>query len=186
MKEEDEYELVNGRCSYLKKKLEDPNLFQCDDCDFRTFTSKQMMQHIEKTCHKSERFKCKFCDKKSLLLKTLFKHMEDMHPLERFRCDDCEYIGVSYQALARHTQVIHLGKSFSCEQCPYKTTTLCNVQIHTARVHCDSPSVPCKFHTCDYQGNRLALIDHMKRIHKACQICEYEPNSVMDKAMQTK
>ena len=138
--------------------------------------SKQMLQHIEKISHKSERFKCKFCDKTTLLLKTLFTHMEDMHPVERFRCYDCAYIGVSYQSLARHIQKVHIGKSFSCEQCPYKTTALCYVQEHAARVHCDSPSVPSKFHTCDYQGNRLALIVHIKRIHKAFKLCEYEPN----------
>ena len=109
--------------------------------------------------------------------------MEDMHPVERFRCYDCEYIGVSYQSLARHIQKVHIGKSFSCEQCPYKTTALCYVQEHAARVHCDSPYIPCKLPNCDYQGNRLALRDHMKRIHRACKICEYEPNSAMDKAM---
>ena len=110
-------------------------------------------------------------------------HMKDTHPIERFKCDDCEYIGVSYQALTRHTYVIHQGRVFPCEQCEYKASTLKNVQIHTARVHCTEPPNSCEAPTCDYQSNRLALIDHMKRIHGPCKMCNYTPSSVMDKQM---
>merc|ERR1719186_955847 len=167
--------------SYFKKKLADPYLFECDVCEFEAFTAKLMEQHISQTNHSSGRFKCKFCDLKTLLLKTLFKHIEANHPVKRFQCESCEYIGVSYSSLAHHIRSVHLGKSYSCKQCPYKTSALKSVEIHTERVHCKTPPVPCDQPTCDYQGNRLALIDHVKRIHKPCKVCAYEPNSVADK-----
>ena len=158
-------------------------MYECDECEFQAFTSTLMEQHIQEQNHSCGRYKCQFCDFKTLKLKYLYTHIEEIHPIERFRCDACEYIGVSYNSLVHHKQYVHQGKSFSCNQCPYKTSTLGSVEVHKARVHCKTLPVHCDWPTCEYQGNRMALIDHIKRIHKPCKTCRYEPKNVADKSM---
>ena len=183
--EESEFEFVNhsSSSSYFKKKLADPHSYQCDDCDYKVFNSKHMEQHILETSHNSGRYKCRFCDVKTLVLKNLSKHTEEAHPVDRFRCDKCEYIGVSYQSIARHTYTIHQGVSFPCDQCTYKTNSQGSLKVHKERVHWNAPPVPCDRPTCDFQGTGPAVDLHVKRIHRPCKFCDYEPNSVRDKAM---
>ena len=182
-KENCDFEYVNKvTCpSYFQKISADPSLFECDNCEYKSCTANLMEHHLNETRHTSVRFKCKFCEEKTLKLKTLFKHIENYHPVERFQCESCEFIGASYDSLAHHTRSIHLGMSYSCKECPYKTTALKSVEIHTERVHCKTPPIPCDRSSCNYQGNRLGLIDHIKRIHKPCKVCAYEPINVQDK-----
>ena len=67
----DVYEyLRNVSClSYLQKKLSDPSLFECDNCDYQAITLAIMEKHMSQTKYSSDRFKCKICDFKSFRVK---------------------------------------------------------------------------------------------------------------------
>ena len=112
----------------------------------------------------------------------MISHTEEQHPIDRFTCDECEFTGTSYMSLTHHVRFVHMGKTFDCKQCDYKTPYSQNVRIHMERVHCKEPPVECDWPLCDFQCNKLNLMDHKARIHKPCKICGYEPQSVSDKS----
>ena len=57
-KKENELEYVSTLSgpSYFKRKLSEPSLYECDECDFQAFNSNLMEQHMQELNHNSWRF----------------------------------------------------------------------------------------------------------------------------------
>ena len=175
--EVDEFEYVNlfRNTSYFRKK-HDLNLFPCDECDFQCSTFSVMEKHLIDSQHKAGRYMCKFCDFKTFKWKTLDTHMNEDHPVERLKCESCAFIGVSLNSLAYHFKTVHQGQSFSCDICSYKAPTRACVKVHKERVPYVGPTIECGRSYCDYKGTSIRLKEHIYRIHKSCDQCDYESN----------
>ena len=65
--------------------------FQCDLCDYNTYSQPILDAHVRKV-HTMERpFKCDQCDFSAAEKKDLAKHIKKSHGEKIFKCDQCDY-----------------------------------------------------------------------------------------------
>ena len=91
-------------------------------------------QHF-KSVHTSEKnYECDQCDKKFKTVKDLKHHIKrDVHHNILFSCDQCTKSFKTIRNLRRHVQSIHEGKIFFCACCGSGLKTKNKMEIHYER-----------------------------------------------------
>ena len=95
--------------------------FSCDQCDFKSFTDKQLSIHINND-HTEHRPTCEICEKPFKNVNSLSKHLKEVHLKQRrsskiVKCKVCDFQNVTYE-LRKHMKDLHAEfKPFNCDRC---------------------------------------------------------------------
>ena len=115
--------------------------FECDQCDFSTFTGVKLRQH--KSCHEMS-LTCDICHNSYKSIVTLKKHKREIHegkktPSDRFKnqikCDMCDFRGKISQVKIHKSQVHPEGKTFKCDLCDMEYSLESEMKKHRKRQH---------------------------------------------------
>ena len=150
-----------------------PNLLQCQFCEYRAAKNSFIKYHLENV-HKGVKYDCTNCDYKSGDKGNLKKHMESIHLGITYTCEICKFVANSKSLLKRHVDIKHNGLLFNCEKCQYQTTRKNTFDNHILVTH-NGVTFDCN--VCQYKGNsKRNLSRHMKITHEElrykCQECD--------------
>ena len=117
-----------------------------DSSDEESGSSKEIAKK-EKEIIKEEHFQCNLCEFKTLTRKQLKNHMDRKHPVETFHCDICDSVFNCKKNLYQHKYRKHMkkngekekeGEHLKCNKGDHKATPKKAMEGHTKTEHINS------------------------------------------------
>lgn len=125
----DSIDLGSRKCPFCRHISKSPAMLE-----------KHISRHMSDCTRSGSPFKCPQCEKKTATQKEMLEHML-MHqePEAGFPCEQCSYRGQSEMSLRQHVLFKHSADMFSrkitCELCPYACAEPANLKSHYERMH---------------------------------------------------
>lgn len=125
----DTIDLGSRKCPFCRHISKSPAMLE-----------KHISRHMADCTRAGSPFKCPQCEKKTTTQKEMLEHML-MHqePEAGFPCEQCSYRGQSEMSLRQHVLFKHSADMFSrkitCELCPYACAEPANLKSHYERMH---------------------------------------------------
>ena len=153
---------------------------QCDYCDFKTATNKDMKIHRDKVhpdwkvLKKLKKITCDQCDFVAKRPERLAGHIKREHG-PKYLCDECEKTYLSPEKLEVHKNYAHDKTIRQCDQCSFQTNCKWSFKSHIRVKHSDEIFY-CD--QCDFNShNKTNLRKHVEAKHEGrrfyCEQCEY-------------
>lgn len=167
----------------LHKKIHSPESFECPVCQ-RIFQDEQKFNsHVKYHNNKAQmRFCCDHCGKKFPIKSKLRQHVDIHLPRDqrsRFICHVCAKTFPTQNYLNRHVRSHdERSKTFQCEKCPARFYNSTNLRRHMV-THKQSLFECSECH----KGfkKKLAMVEHMKKVHGIDQKGIIQPKEVIFK-----
>ena len=107
---------------------------KCAKCEFVAARKETMKLHV-KTAH-IVFYLCEFCEyKTSSTRHVLQEHVRTQHEGYKYKCGKCDYETKSQSNLRIHIKAKHEGVEFSCSDCQFKTSYEKNLRQHREKLH---------------------------------------------------
>ena len=147
--------------------------FGCDDDDDLVIHRQDKHYIIAERKHQ-----CDKCDFKGSTLKNLEKHMISQHDFKKlYNCAICSKSFNHSSSLSNHKKRVHGNKDYKCDMCDYVTSTNAYLSVHKEAVHEKVRDKVCP-HCGKTFVLKSVLSLHIKNIHQGkrkevwCDICK--------------
>ena len=107
-----------------KMKMDNSNLYMCEDCDYKSARKSNLLRHIKAT-HDQARFDCPSCGTNFADQCSLKRHIKTAHEKIMYGCEHCDFKSTRESILKEHTSVVHFNIRFPCsmQDCEFKGTS---------------------------------------------------------------
>ena len=106
---------------------------ECELCEAKLSSEKEMKEHLRLHTYKKSTFKCEDCDYTSENFLTMEVHVGKQHS-ENLECGLCSYEAKDMEALNLHLTTCQI---YVCEDCYYRTKHLHDIREHLNEKHND-------------------------------------------------
>jgi len=165
---------VKGELGTKRAKVEKPESYLCDVCEFSTKTKVNLQLHM-RYHDEANKLHCPHCEFSTFQKGRMKSHVNSVHLGIPFQCDKCDYSDFSEVKVRFHKKAVHKGEVYQCEQCSYTTIYPNSLVAHQKAMHPteeDKHACPA----CDYvTTSAINLKNHRERTHEnitfTCEQC---------------
>ena len=146
------------------------NSYSCDQCHFRTSSTKVLEMYISK---QHMNLPIQLLIENSTQGVAVVANDTDQTKVkqELYNCDKCCFNTKHKVLLKRHKEWLHEGVAYQCEKCEYMAASLSGIEEHKENKHFGVVKYPCN--ECDYTVTQEdALKQHMTKQHGHTIFCD--------------